>query len=285
MKKIESWEEYNSYLSKLRDRGGHYINNSMLMQKAAERFIEQGRLLCMECNNGVLFFKDEIEYYDLVFYLEETDEFPEIDSDKPVVVRYVEREGRKTEDGNIIEKWMKQAGYAPPKQYYNVQGDPERTLEMINTMASQAERFLKRFGIEIGAPDRSMFENIRKMQYEIASIPFFDIEYRTDEEMEEDAQNGYLLVAVNQKTGELCGANYSVLSGRYVTGWLAVRDDFRGIPGISICLHKKAMERDLQNGHKKKTWIAVDNKESIDYHKRIGYEYVGAKMYVWVSCD
>lgn len=282
MKTILSWEEYEETVSSLKAPRNGFITNTMVTKQSIERYMKQRRFLVDTFSDGIIFFKDEKEFYDLVFFWNKDAVLPKLAMKKPCVIRRMERVGQESETKKWMEKNFPNIGFCIANEYINVQGDPKELLKNLNTVAPKAETFLERFGIEIVSPDHEMIKKIRMMQYEIRNIPFYDIDYYSDEELLEDSQKGYLLAAVDKRNGKLCGANHSVIMGKYVTGWLAVRDEYINIPGIGICLHKKAMERDLLSGHLKRTWIAKNNKESQEYHKRIGYLPTGAEMSVWL---
>ncbi len=281
-KLVNSIDEYAHLVQSEKMKGYRLINNSYVLNSAIERLILQKRLTYILCDGNLLFLEDEIEYYNLVFFVHPESKFEVPNMDKPVVVRILNKNGRDSETFALCTDKVDKRGFIFQKSYINVQCDPNEMLIRLNDIAPKAESYVDRFGIEIIRPDAELLQDIRRMQYEIDSVPFYDIEYRTDEEMKTAAETGYLLAAVNKNSGELCGANYSVVNGRYVTGWIAVRDQYRDVPGISVCLHKRAAQRDAANNSIKKTWIAKDNRESLEYHERIGFHHNGEEMNLWM---
>ena len=278
---VNSREEYSELVYSMKLNKNGLLSNSYVSSKSVDRLINQKRIRYSLSDRGLFFFEDEIEYYNLVFFIAVDSEIPLFDLDKPVIIRFLSRRG-KEESLLKMKKQIEESDYEHKGKYANVQGDPRVILEKLDEVAPKAEQFLERFGIDIVSPDINTIRKIREMQYTIDSIPFYDIEYRTDEEMQKASEEGYLLAAIKRDSKELCGANYSILNGRYVTGWIAVLDKYRDIPGISVCLHKRAVGRDARNGHIKKTWISTDNRDSLTYHERIGFKYTGEEMDVWL---
>ncbi len=281
IKSVNSREEYSELVYSAKHNKSGLLSNSYMYSTSVDRLINQKRMHYSLSDRGLFFFEDEIEYCNLVFFITADSEIPSFNLDKPLIIRLLSRRG-KEESLSRVKKQIKTSGYEHKGKYVNVQGDPQEILGKLDEVAPKAEQYLERFGIDIVNPDIDTIRNIREMQYMIDSIPFYDIEYRTDEEMQKASEEGYLLAAIKRDSKELCGANYSILNGRYVTGWIAILDKFRDVPGISVCLHKRAVERDARNDHVKKTWISTDNKDSLIYHERIGFKYTGEEMDVWL---
>ena len=281
IKKVGSIEEYTELVYAVKHNKDEVLSNSYMYSTSVNRLIRQNRMLYSISDMGLFFFEDEIEYYNLVFFINANTDIPSFDLDKPIIIRLLSREG-KEESESQIKHIIEATGFEYKGKYVNVQGNPREILQKLEKLAIRSENYMKRFGIDIIRPDEKTIKDVRQMQYKIDSIPFYDIEYRTDEEMKEASEAGYLLVAIKRDSKELCGANYSVVNGRYVTGWIAILDKYRNIPGISICLHIRAVERDAQNDHIKKTWISTDNTESLIYHEKIGFKRTGGKMDIWL---
>lgn len=279
---IRSKEEYINLVNAVKRKHINVISNLYFANSAVDRPLLQNRLFYANFNDDLYIFIDEIGYYNLIFFVESSSQMPLFEVDKPIVIRLLGRMHKNEEWEEAIISKIENNGFVHQRSYINVWCNAESMLLKLKSLSDKADVFMERFGIDIIQPNKELIPYIRQLQNEIKSIPFYDIDYYTDAEMINASENGYLFAAVKRESSELCGVNYNVLNGRYVTGWIAICDKYKGVPGISISLHRKAAERDARNGKIKKTWIATDNYESLNYHYRIGFTASGEEMNIWM---
>ncbi len=129
MKKIDSCDQYKKLVAENRKKWEKVFSNNLLLPSSAEEYINDGRMGYENCQNGILFFIDEGNYYRTMFYWNDQP-FDIHKEDKPLLTELVGVIGRNDEELSLLCSRLVAGGFSCDKTSYRHEYDLKgKTLE------------------------------------------------------------------------------------------------------------------------------------------------------------
>lgn len=273
MEPVKTHEQYISLVKDVNDRFRPVVTNCYLSSEMIDRYIGRDALFYQTIEKGILFFADEGSYYKAYYHINPEANEIAVSANKLIVIQtlYKKKDPRLSK----VEELFQKAGfkYFCTELQMKVSVSEERKL-----LSESYEKALKLFDIyklRLVYPSNAMFEQLRAMQYETPDIAYWRFYHYTDAELEADAKDKKLRCVIDA-SGNLIGAVHEHADGM---GWIAVKKEYKLIPGVAIVLR---MPPDTYTGYKT-GWIRPENKQSMNFHTKVGYKETGLKMDEWIK--
>lgn len=274
MERLRSLDEYKSLLSSYRQAYLRGYSNNYLSTDMVIRYINLKRIYFETDGKETLFFyTDEETYYRLYIMAGQNAEIAVNRKDKPVMLRNIYREGKKSETLLRLEGGLEKQGFLLDDRTVQILAKPLEKKEDIQRKYDKASAFLDRFGIKISYAERKDIEQIMNLRKQEPLLKDYHFAYETESEILDAVEKGYYRCAYNH-LGEVCAVqNYTIANGTLQGGWLAVKEEYKVRYGIgsAMAYHSflYAIEHGISNYY---GWVARDNEKSMKYHQAIGYE-------------
>lgn len=278
-RKVESIEEYKKIVKEYRQYCRRPYFNNYFMPDDILRYIELGKIFYTMDENALIFYIDEGAYWRVCFYSDPEKSFVINPRDKKTVVRNVyksEREDALVSAGKSLEN----SGFVLAGTTVQVLGDVEVMLNGLSRMDMYAKRWEKK-GFTYKVLDASMYDAAEKILLNSNIIHDYQIDYKTDEEKAE-LPLGTCLGIINSE-GELCGVSMCDIKNGCAKGiGIAIEEQYKmnGFAPI-LTFHRlswlKENDISLLEG-----WILINNTDSINYHRRLGYRFTEKYADEWV---
>lgn len=281
MQKIQSREEYVNIIDENKKAYKKLVTNCYMHVEEAEKYIAQDRLYFETVDGGLFLYVDEALYY-LGYYYLAPDAGPEISAkDKDVVIKNIYAEGRKKDAVLRVEELLQQNGFVLADTMRQISADPETVLKNLERPGKVAKRILDSSGFRLvsAAPDR--LEEIREWQNHMDCIPYYQVDYFTDEELLEEIDAGRLVCMVDA-TGKICAVRHVFVRGKSMYGWVSIGEAYRKRYGMVLVFSVYTLEYALKHGLKVMGWITTTNQPSIQYHMKIGYQWENRYTDEWL---
>lgn len=284
MERIVSLNQYDRLLKNARKRWGRLHTNCFLLAPETERIIVQGRLYFEETDKGILFYADENKYYQAYCYISaEAKELNIVPKDKPILIRIIYMQGKKTEPQQKMDTLIRNAGFAlldSTTQVYTIAKD---NLSVMGAVYERVENLLEEYGMRLIVAGEEHLDGILELRDNEPELKLFHIPYHTrEEELRLIQEGGYSCIVSRAK--EICAARQIERAmGNLYSPWFCVKSKYKDKYGLGIAMTgfemKYACEHDLQRVY---GWIANDNVRSWNYHKRVGVLRSGKAADEWV---
>lgn len=249
------------------------ITNCYLSKEMVERYISMDRLLFKTFEGGILFLTDEKFFYNEYYFMNPVATIPSLELNKMVVVKNLYKEKR--ESLLTVEKAFEENGFLFNCTFLQLKADVNEERMLLNPHYEKAMRLFELYGLKLVNPSVDMLDQIRDFQFQTPMISFWDFMYFSNDELMKDSSEDKLRCVVNSE-GVIIGAVYKHEEGM---GWIAVKDEYRLVPGVAIALSMPS----LNNANTRKIWVRSDNIKSMKYHLKLGYNENGLKMDEWVK--
>lgn len=281
MEKVTSLERYHALVKTAKKEKKAVATNCFLFPYTIQHYIELGRFYYEELASGVAFYFDSETYY-LGYYYLNTELSVEIQrKDKPVVTQMIYGEKAKDNAFKKMEEMFALAGFVLADTMKQITADPQVVLQKIYSPVKVAKRLLEKQGFRVSPISREYFDQVSKLQKETPEIPFYQIPYFSEKELIEDAQCGRLLGIFDSKNN-LCTVRHFFPEGKNLYGWLAVKSEYKDLYGMALLMTEITMNYAIENNFKISGWITDNNKQSMQYHMKLGYQWTGRCMDEWV---
>lgn len=284
MEQIISLKQYDQLLKNERKIFGCLHTNCFLMAPEIKRIIAQERLYFEETDQGLLFFVDEKKYYQVYFHISpETKEFQITPKEKPVLVRVIYMQGNKSVLQEKMDGLISDAGFSlldSTTQVYTVAKD---NLAAMGAMYERMEILLQGYGMKFIVAGEEHLNKILELRDSEPELKVFHIPFHTrEEELQIIREGGYACII--NRSNEICAARkIERMMGSLYSPWFCVKSEYKNKYGLGIVMTgfemKYACEHDLPRVY---GWIANDNVESWNYHKRLGVICSGKAADEWV---
>ena len=273
MELIKNHEHYISLVKDVNDRFRPVITNCYLSSEIIDKYIRRKSFFYQTIERGILFLADECSYYKAYYYINPEVNEIAVSANKLIVIQTLYK--KKDKRLNKIEELFQNAGfkYTCTELQMKVSVSEERAL-----LLEPYKKALKLFDIyklSLVYPSNAMFDQLRAMQYETPDIAYWRFYYYTDIELETDAKEKKLRCVIDA-SGNIIGAVHEHADGM---GWIAVKREYKLIPGVAIVLR---MPPDTYTGYKI-GWIQPENKQSMNFHTKVGYKETGVRMDEWIK--
>lgn len=284
MEQIISLKQYDQLVRNARKTFGRLHTNCFLLAPETERIIAQRRLYFEEVDKGLLFYADEMKYYQIYFYIStETKKLDILPKEKPVLIRIIYMDGGKSGIQKKTEMLINSAGFSlldSTTQVYTVAKD---NLAEMSAVYERSENLLENYGMRLIAAEEEHLDEILRLRDSEPELKIFHIPFHTREEELQLIQEGGYACIIN-RSKEICAARQiERMMGNLYSPWFCVKPEYKDKYGLGIVMTgfemKYACEHDLQRVY---GWIANDNAGSWNYHRRLGVLPSGKVADEWV---
>ncbi len=284
MEPIISLNQYDRLLKSTRKIYGRLHTNSFLMAPETERIIAQGRFFFEEIDKGLLFYADEIKYYQVYFHISpETKKLNIAAKEKPILIRIIYMHGGKSGLQKETDMLIREAGFSLLDSTTQVYTVAKNNIEVMGVMYERMESLLKEYGMRLIVAGEEELDRILELRDNEPELKLFHIPFRTREEELQLIRDGSYACIINS-SNEICAARQiERMAGNLYSPWFCVKSEYKNKYGLGIVMTgfemKYACEHDLQRVY---GWIANDNVKSWNYHKRLGVLCSGKAADEWV---
>lgn len=273
MERLRSLEKYKELLSKYKQICRRGYSNNFLGIDLVQRYIGIERIYYIASENSLMFVTDEDKYYRLYVQMSPNGDFTVEKLDKPMLVRNVYKEGRKSEVLLEFEKRLGKQGFSIYDESVQIIARPMEMKETLRQKYDRAISFMERAGLKISYAKPEHIQEILDLRNREPLLKDYHFMYETEDEIRDNVEKGYYRCAFNAQ-GHVCAAQqFSVENGIVQGNWLAVKEEYKvkyGV-GTAMAYHSflYAAEKEIQTYF---GWVVRDNIKSIKYHQAIGYE-------------
>lgn len=279
MEKIGSKQDFYNIIKEERKIRNADINNNYLTDDRIDDMVEKGVLFYEIKDDGLLFFDDERDYYNLYYYWNSEKPFCTEKREKPVViVNYWN--GEKREKQLKFEERLKEAGFENTHLSQQIKKNVEGLKKVVDETYAISKKFFDSYGLKLIPPEEKHVESFRELLRSLKEIPVWHVPYQNDEEIVESGRRGNTVCAVD-KNDRVCAAiSYFFDDATY--GWVGIAPDYQKKPGIPVVLYEWSYRRILERNPNLNGWIADINKKSANFHVAMGFTWTGRHKEDWV---
>lgn len=280
MQKVQTLEQYQSLVKSAKSKKKAMITNCFLFPSAVQHYIKQNRFYYDELASGMMFYYDSEAYFLGYYFLNPELPVKIAAQAKPIVLQNLYNSSSKRENRQLDQR-LQEAGFVLSDSMRQIKAEPATVLEKIAPICKRAQEKLEEEGFRFCILSREYLPQMWELLKETPEIPFYQIPYFSDEDLQQQIDSE-LIVGIVDQDGNLCTAHQSFLEGKTLYGWLAVRPEFKNYFGMGLMCTAYEMNYAIKNGYKVSGWIATNNKGSIRYHNRIGFENLDRYMDNWI---
>lgn len=283
MEKLRSLEEYKVLLTQYKQICRRGYSNNFLSIDAVKRYIDLQRIY-YEADEGILMFiTDEGKYYRLYVQMSPDADFIAPKVGKPILIRNIYKENKKTDVLLDFEKKLQQQGFSLYDETVQIVANPLEMKESLQEKYEKAASFLTRVGLRIDYASEEHIDEIIALREKEPLLKDYHFLYETEDEIRDNVRNRYYRCVFNEQN-EVCAAQqFSIENGTVQGNWLAVKEEYKvryGI-GTAMAYHSFLYAAGLEI-QKYFGWVVRDNTKSIKYHQAIGYEITDKYADEWV---
>jgi len=284
MEKIHSLDEYYALITDIKkNKNGNRIStNCFLSTGAIKRFLEQGRLYAICVKDGIMFLSDEGAYYRGFYYWDpETQKyFPVLE--KPLLTKHLYYQGRRKEELLLNERLLSSCGFIQSDTNYQVEVCKEKSGH-IRRQLQLFDRIIKKgnFKMEYARPEQ--YEEILHLRMETPEFSCFTFPYLSDEEILQGMEE-HSYICVFDSFENICATTYVDYTSIIPEGnGVCVKEEYKKRFGFGGALLYRALSDSFERGCKQyHSWITEGNEASIQFHKRMGFQYTGKVEEDWI---
>lgn len=279
MEKVRDRQDYHELVKSARQDKHTDTNNDFLNSDIIDRLTADGRLFYELTDNGILFYDDEVRYYNLYYYWNREAPFIVEKKEKPVViVQYWSGEKKEKQLG--FEDRIKEAGFVSSHLSSQLKKNPDKLKEVLESTYEISKYYFDEAGLRLIPPEKKHVKSFWELAEQLEEIPMWHIPYMSDDEIVRSGERGNTICAVD-KNDRVCGAiSYSDDNTTY--GWVGIARDYQKKPGIPMVLYEWSYRRILDRDPNLNGWIAEENTKSKNFHTSIGFTWTGRHKEDWV---
>ena len=279
MKKITSVKEYQELKKSARERAHTNINNDFLSESEVERLTGLNRFFYEEYEDGIVFYDDEIRYYNIFYHWNRDKAVNVSPEDKPLVIVHYWK-GEKRDRLLSFEEKLKEAGFKNSHLSRHMLKNMDSLKAVVEKTYEFSKMYFDMAGLRLVPPELKHVESFRTLEDSLNEIPFWHFPYQSDEEIVDSGRRGNTVCAVD-KDDRVCGA-ISYFDDDATYGWVGILEEYQKKPGIPIVLYEWSLRRMMERDVKKNGWIAEENVKSNNFHSSIGFTYTGSYKEDWL---
>ncbi len=272
MKRIDSEDQYKKLFADRKTSDKELITNMQFYFDSVVEHIKNGRLFYEESPLGIQLYLKQNGFYKFYFMWEKDKKMICEKVGKPLFAYYVHMDSNNV--GNEIDKMLKAGGFIYKDTLKGYDYDPNMIISSTSPYIERIRRYIEKKGYKLRTPEINEYEKVIDFVHNIEEIPYWQIEYRSEKEAEEDIRDG-MVKCVFDSEKRICGGVYSYIIGQYEYGWIAVDKMHRFGGFLATLLSNEKSKGQLDRGHRGRGWIDVNNTASVIYHERLGYEFNG----------
>ncbi|MCM1568120.1 MAG: GNAT family N-acetyltransferase [Roseburia sp.] len=278
MFRVDTYDRYKEYIIETKSRVGKTVSNDYMFREQVERYIGLGRLYVEEVEAGCLFYSDEDTHYRCYFYLNPSLNMKVCKKDKLVLAQVIYPNARTNGE---LTGLLENGGFRLSGVMDYIQNHPETAMEKLKKPMKAVEKLFEQNKLHYRTLEQAQLSEFVSLQGEIQNIPYYELAYYTEEEYLQMIEKGWLLCVVNEKH-EICAVRQFECQNKMLHSWYAIKESYQKEYGIAIMFMYHSFKYALENGVKKiYGWVRRDNRESIKFHKKLGFEWTDRMMEEW----
>lgn len=275
MDEIKTPSEFSDLVRTFKKKYGKLVTNCYLMPKEIEQKAQAGKI-SVYCTEGFLYFLiDELDYYRMYFYLPKDGKIEMEQPDKPVVLDFVQKQGRAVSGQEVLYRLFEDYGFKEHKTYQRMCLNIQENTGWESMNQELPPEYHQGYGKESMSED--MLELWRE-ELDIYSTPLPD-----EKNLKQDIEAKNIII-VTDKTGHLCAVNSINQYGEAcMQQHLAVKREHRR-NGLARLLCCKMIEIMKKAGVKKLyLWVDVKNEAALNLYIKCGYQKEGtdSKQFIY----
>lgn len=239
-------------------RKGSLTNNFMLLD-AYESYIANSKLWIVSDENNAFLLLHKEDFWQLYFYLNDSNYTLPIPSDKPVVIEILYR-GLVNRPKQLIDYWEK-LGFKEHLSRDNLQAEWNKI--------SFSTTIYKNIQIKIAVSERELA--FTKSLFENTFDPYTS-DHLSDKELHSFMKNKNLLCAYYNK--ELAGVLQFEIKNKVVwLGHIAIHPDYRGRGIANALVHNYITLNKTDNNTRYALWVIQNNDPAVNLYHKFGFIY------------
>ncbi len=277
MKKVETLDDYKDLLRQNKEERNRVDTNCLLLPGAMNAFITSGTLFVEQYSDGLVFFVDEGNFFNLYYFWESGVPLPNLQQDKPVLIEELNNNGSRDVYISQLEPVLKQAGFSLFKHNLQVAAAMKERQQELRERYAQKKSSLEAQGYRFAfCTDGAGMKQVVSLWESALNPTDIPQSHKTV-----DPDNQVLCIFDNENT--LCAAKWWHHSGKTSEGrHVVTHKDFER-RGLASTLQLAWLVDGLDHGVERyMTWIADTNAPSLAMHQKIGFLCNGrtSKQYI-----
>lgn len=280
MKKVENIDEYFTVVNWKRKENKATFTNCYLYQDEVQRLITKEKIFYEKVDGGILIYVDEMEYYQMYYYINVEAAWKIERKDKDIVIKNIYIEGRKNKKLALFEGKIQEFGFYLLDRLGQIECDMQILQKKMEELYPSAKNLFIQNGFTLIEPNLEIISQIRSFQKNIEEIPIYQIPYFDDEDFITFGKKKQIFCVLD-KNGQL-GAIKVFLEEKATYGYVAIKEEYQRWYGIAPVMSHLSMNYAKERKIKLLGWIADTNIKSIKYHMKIGYHWTGRYTDEWI---
>ena len=274
MQSLRSINFYKEMVQRVRSKISILFSNIHFLPADIEKYVLENKALYKEFEKGFILLLEEEKYFKLYIYADIRQEIALDLLNKKIVFRYMYRKGQRQEYLEYIERNLKENNFQKKGTMIYICGQAEKLFENCKKIEPIIRRLEK---------EGFYYAELPETQYKTAEEMLISEKHIEDYHLEAATQNTIKkYYAIMSAKDELCAVYLGLIDGDVATGAIMAKEEYRML-GLVPMLSYYRYEW-LKNNKIKRNegWIYCDNKESLKYHQRIGFEVKDKYLEDWV---
>lgn len=196
--------------------------------------------------------------------------------DKPCVMVNIYN-GTKKEKLIKMEEKLSAAGFQMDDRLQYIGAEQAELQKNFEKYLPVSRELFENAGLKMVVPTKSMIPQIKELQKQLKTIPFYEIPYITDEEM---CSSGRVKCVIN-KEGSVCAVSAG-LYDNITHGWSGILKEYQKGYGIAVMLWRNLLLHAQEKNATIAGMISERNKQSIRFHFKMGFHWTGRYAEYWV---
>lgn len=278
MVNLKSVDDYHTIRKRLKEER-KYFTNDMLSDEDVKRFIAADRVQYAECEAGVTFLIDEDTYYKAVLYIDPAKIWKIDQQNKPVIMRTRYQKDKKKKELLQLEQQMQKNGFLYQDTAVEIRLDTGDRKEHYEKQYQRAQKLLERMNCRTEKVCYRYHEQIQKLIKQQNTVQYFHLEYKSEDEIKAEYANGNHTCILNSEDELLAYGSGYELNGCWYGDLIVVKEEYKmyGLAPMFLygCVHNRKVNTI-------KGVILTDNKDSIRFHKKMGWTFTNKYIDCWL---
>lgn len=284
MEKIHSLDEYYKLTTDMKNslERKKVSTNCFLTIDAIKRLLKQERFYFIRLEDGIMFLSNEGLYYRGYYYWnpETQKHFPKFE--KPLLTKHLYYQGHKKKELLINEKTLSVSGFHRSDTNCQVEMSAEQ-IGNIHRQLQLFDRILTKGGFKMEYAEPEQYEEILHLRSETSEFNCFTFSYLSEEEILRGMEE-HSYICVFDRSQNICATTYVDYRSIIPEGnGLCVKEKYKKSYGFGGALLYRALNDSFEKGCKHyHSWVTEGHEASIQFHKRMGFQYTGKVEEDWV---
>ena len=266
MKKVESLNEYKELLRQNKANRNRVDTNCYLMPNVVDEYIVKEKLFVAEHDQGLVFFVDEGNYFNLHYFWESGKPFPNLKQDKPVLIEELNNNGSRDAYLSQFVPILTQAGFSLFEHNLQVVAVLKGREQELRDKYQERKNHIESQGFRIELCEDDICMNKVVSLWESAL-------HATDiPESHKKLNHNSQVICIFDSDNTLCAAKWWHNKGKVSEGRHVVTHKNFERKGLGSTIQLAWLVDGLAHGVERYvTWIAETNDASHAMHKKVGF--------------